>query len=185
MQNNLLERLIEAGEQLKKLKAVACRMNHERVLIDRTTHLPVAGTIADIEFERIGLCDSVKRFKNPACGHTMARYEIENALEIMRDHDGYRQWCAELNNLTNSIHLLDHQKGEAEKQLAVIIKGKHEAEFDKVKIDSPAQKLPFIKRQIAEMEQRHSVYAAQIEDLKNNILEAVNSLIEIEKNKTI
>jgi hypothetical protein len=81
MKNDLLERLVESREHLMRLKAINCRMAHERVLFDRHTELPVLGPVSEIEFERVGLCDVAKRYENPACSHTIARYSIENAIE--------------------------------------------------------------------------------------------------------
>jgi hypothetical protein len=77
MKNDMLDQLIESREQLTRLKAIACRMAHERVLIDRRTQSLLVGTVPEIEFERACLCEFAKRFKNPACSHTIARYPIE------------------------------------------------------------------------------------------------------------
>ncbi len=180
MKNDLLNQLIESREQLMRLKAIACRMSHERVLIDRKTQLPVAGIVPEIEFQRVGLCDSAKRSKNPACSHTMARYSIENALDILEQCGKYSDWRAEFNDLNNRIHLLDHKKGEAEKHSARIIKRIRETEQtkDRFSMEEPA----LIKKQIAEIERQHSLFVEKIEKLKNNILAALNSAIKIEEN---
>jgi hypothetical protein len=181
MKNDLLVKLIESREQLTPLKAIACRMAHERVLIDRRTQLPIAGMVPEIEFERVGLCDSAKRFKNPACSHTMARYPLENALNLLDKLGEYDEWRAELNNLNNTIHLLDHEKGELEKRSARIIKKIRETA--QIEEDFLIEKQTSINEQIAEIESRHSVCAEKIERLKNDILAAVNSAIQAE-NKT-
>lgn len=182
MKNDLLLQLIESREHLTRLKAIACRMAHERVLIDRKTQLPVAGTVPEIEFERIGLCDSAKRSKNPACSHTMARYPLENALNLLEQCDKYSDWRAEFNALNNTIHLLDHEKGEAEKRLARVIKEKYEAAQQNNESNFSIKEQVFINEQIAAMERRHGVCAEKIEKLKNNILAAINAAIEIEEN---
>ncbi len=181
MKNDLLNQLIESREQLTRLKAIDCRMAHERVLIDRKTQLPVAGTVPEIEFQRVGLCNSAKRFKNPACSHTMARYPIENALNLLEHCGKYGDWRAEFNDLNNTIHLLDHEKGEAEKQSARIIKRIRETEQIKDRFLTEEQAL--IKKQIAAIERQHSFCVEKIEKLKNNILAAINSAIKIEEKK--
>ncbi len=180
MKKDLLHRLIESREQLKRLKVIHCRMAHERVLIDRKSRLPVAGTLPDVEFERIGLCDAAKRFENPACSHTMARYPIENTLNILDERGEYSEWRAELNDLNNTIHLLDHEKGEVEKQLARIIKKIREAE--QIEADFLIKEQTFINERIVGMEQRHSVCAEKIEKLKNKILAAIDSAIKTRQN---
>lgn len=181
MKNDLLKRLIESREQLGRLKAVNCRMAHERVLLDRDTRLPVAGAVPEMEFQRVGLCDAAKRYRNPACSHTMARYPMADALDILESLGEYDQWRDEFNQLNNAIHLLDHAKGDAEKQLARGIKKLHESAFKETEGDSSAIKLFSINEQINEMELRHNNYAAKIEKLRNKILAAVNSAIEIER----
>lgn len=181
MKNDLLDQLIESREQLKRLKAICCRMAHERVLIDRDSQLPVAGSAPEMEFERAGLCGIDKRLGNPACSHTMARYPLENALNILDKLGEYDEWRAELNNLINTIHLLDHEKGELEKQSARIIKRIRETrqieEGFLIEIQSS------ISEQIAEIERRHSDCAEKIERLKNNTLAAINSAIKFEESK--
>jgi len=181
MKNDLLDQLIESREQLTSLKAIDCRMAHERVLIDRRTQLPVAGAVPEFEFERRGLCSAGKRLKNPACGHTMARYRIETALDNLPDHAEFLRWRGELAVLTDSIHTLDHRKGEAEKQSANLIKNKHHC-FEKIEKDRLERQFLLIKHQINEMENLHSLFSAQIEQLKNNILAAINEAIRSEVN---
>lgn len=180
MRNDLLLQLIESREKLTRLKAIDCRMAHERVMIDRQTQLPVAGIVPEIEFQRVGLCDSAKRFKNPACSHTMARYPLENALNILEQCGKYSDWRAEFNDLNNRIHLLDHKKGEAEKHSARMIKRIRETEHIKDRFLTEERFL--IKKQITEIEQQHSICVEKIEKLKNNILAAINSAIKIEEN---
>lgn len=182
MKDDLLNQLIESREQLTHLKAIACRMAHERVLIDRKTQLPVAGIVPEIEFERVGLCSTARRFGNPACSHTMARYPLENALDILEQRGDYGEWRAEFNDLNNTIHLLDHEKGEAEKRLARVIKEKYETAPKKIESDFLIKEQIFISEQIAAMERRHSFCAEKIEKLKKNILAAINAAIEIEEN---
>lgn len=180
MKNELLERLVESKEQLMRLKAVNCRMAHERVLIDSITQLPISGAVPEMEFERRDLCDADKRYKNPACSHTMARYPLENALDTLERFGEYGEWRDELNDLNSAIHLLDHAKGEAEKQSARVIKKMRQVELAEIENNSLDKELFSIKAEIAEMEQQHSIYAAKIERLKSKILLAVNSAIQAE-----
>lgn len=160
-----------------RLKAVNCRMAHERVLIDGITQLPVAGVIPEMEFKRRGLCDAAKRNKNLACSHTMARYPLENALDVLERLGEYGEWRSELNDLNNGIHVLDHIKGEAEKQSARMIEKMRKGEPEKTADCSLDKELFSISKQITEMERRHSTYAAKIEKLKNEILSAIDSAI--------
>ncbi len=164
MKNDLLNQLIESREQLTRLKAIDCRMAHERVLIDRRTRLPIAGTVPEIEFERVGLCAVAKRFKNPACSYTMARYPIENPLNVLDERGEYGEWRAEFNNLNNTIHLLDHEKGELEKQSARIIERIRETR--QIEEDFLIEKQSSINEQIAEIKRRHSVCVEKIDILE-------------------
>ena len=183
LKKDSLDHLTAARDRLQRLRVIYCRMAHERVLIDRASRLPVAGTLPDVEFERVGLCNIAVRQTNPACSHTTARYEIEKALDILESRDEYREWLVEFRDLDNKIHLLDHEKGNAEKRSAQLIKKIREtgstADIFLV------EELCLITEQIAEMEQRHTVYAGKIEKLKNSVLAALNSAIEIEENKLV
>ena len=177
----LLDKLAASKKALEPLKAVNCRMAHERVLIDPNSQLPIVGSIADIEFERLGLCEASKRFKNPACSHTMARYPLETALDLLAEQGNENsEWRDDLDNLSNVIHQLDHEKGEAEKQFAQLIVKIGDTENEPVKIRLLIEEKESTRAKIAWMEQKHGLLVEKIEILKNKIFAALISAIEIE-----
>jgi hypothetical protein len=87
--------------------------------------------------------------------------------------------------LNNAIHLLDHEKGEAEKQSARITEKMRKAESKEIRDRCLDKELSSINKQIAEMERIHSIYVLKIEKLKNNVLAQINSAIEYEEKNFI
>ncbi len=179
METNLLERLIEAKEKLHLLKSVRCRMTHERVLIDRHSNLPVAGITPEMEFKRRDLCDAAKRSVNLACSHTMARYSISDALDVLEEFGANETRREELNYLNTTIHNLDREKSDAEIEAARIIKKLHEDGDENIKI--LLEEKSKISEKISEIERRHDICAEKIEKLKDEVFAALNMAIQKEK----
>jgi hypothetical protein len=173
---DLHERLLEVRDELNRMAAVKCRMAHERVLIDPQTKLPVAGISPEMEFRRRDLCPAAKRNTNLACSHTMARYCMAEALDVLEQTGNNRaDWRAELDNLNNLIYRLDRRKSDAEKQSAQIVKNLSEAEENMKKILLIEQNS--INGQIAVIERDHNNCVERIEILKHKILAALDSVI--------
>ena len=78
-----LETFKDLYEKIAALKVVKCRLNHERILYDKETNLPLAECLPELGYKNIGLCSPEIRRERVACGHTMARYDLENALLLL------------------------------------------------------------------------------------------------------
>ena len=121
-----LKNFIALNKKIANLKAVKCRLTHERVKFDAETNLPVAESLPELGYERVGLCPPEIRSERLACGHTMARYLLEDALSILAENgvetDDLKTG---LDEATCRIHSLDHEKGFADKHLAQMIEKKY------------------------------------------------------------
>lgn len=176
-----LESLRALREQIASLQVTRCRMFHERVRVENGAALRVSRGEPEPSLVRIGLCGAEVRARNLACGHTMARYVLLDAVGALHvagrlpeaTHDPLKQ---ALESVCNAIHLLDHQKGEAERQLALSSERKHrsrggaaEEEGTSAATDSAAE----VKR----LEAQHDAYAEQIRELQGAVLAHLDAAI--------
>lgn len=178
MRDAIISKLIEIKEKVEDLKAVKCRVNHERVLTDKETGLPLSKYIGEKVYERIGFCPREVREQRISCGHTNAPDILKNALTLL-DSEGkdVEILRTELMNVITQIHLLDHRKGDAEKQLAILIEKKNnlpKKSFEKE--ISPARDA------INDLENEHRGYVDKIAEVRDRIVAELETIIK-EKNK--
>jgi len=155
------ESLRALRDQIASLQVTRCRMFHERVRIENGTALRVYRGEPELAVVRIGLCEPEARARNLACGHTMARYVLLDAVHALRAagvlpgaaHDRLQR---ALETVSDAIHLLDHQKGDAERQLALSSEGK--------------QRTGAGAAEVKRLEEQHDAYAEQIRELQRTVL---------------
>ncbi|NJL76840.1 MAG: hypothetical protein HC892_19280 [Saprospiraceae bacterium] len=166
----LMEQLTLIREQLRELKAVKCAMYHEKMKLDVASNLFVSNANPDALFERTGFCSLAIRKQRLACAHTSARYLLRAALSLLNVQDTqntslYHTWEQELNRLEDTIHSTDHQKGDLEKEYAIL--------WNNGQVEE-AQNLTL---QIAALEKIHSNCVEQIDQLRYNILHQIEDVI--------
>lgn len=125
-----LEALRTLRDRVAELQVTRCRMLHERVRIEDGSVLRVSRGEPEPILVRIGLCSPEMRARNLACGHTMARYVLLDALRGLhaagdRPRSAQDALHEAVESVSNAIHLLDHAKGDAEKKLALSSERKH------------------------------------------------------------
>jgi hypothetical protein len=109
--------LASLRDEIVSLRAVKCRMAHERVVGSTAPQSASVSREPIHNFKRVGLCSPLERGERLGCSHTMSRTKLDRAIdELGPEKAGPLR--RELNWLTNEIHLLDHQKGAAEGRLA-------------------------------------------------------------------
>ena len=136
-------------------------MFHERVRVENGVVLRASRGEPEPDVVRMGLCSPEVRARNLACGHTMARYALLDAVQALHAagmlpdaaHAALQQT---LTTVSDAIHLLDHHKGEAERRLALSSEAKTQ----------PGQEAAEIRR----LEEQHDAYAEQIRELQRTIL---------------
>jgi hypothetical protein len=178
-QQHPLGHLYSLREEIAALCVVKCRMSHERVIRAGEAMLPVTCRFTESNYERVGLCKPEIRAKRLGCSHTSARIKLEDAINELntRDEEANRLGpllSSELNWLNNQIHLLDHRKGEAEKNLARMLEDAYRAgglrRKDKDMIEA--------ENRIQELERAHDEYIERIGRLRDRIMIEIDKLIE-------
>jgi hypothetical protein len=179
-----LDRLSSLREDLVALRAVKCRMSHERVIRAPDSMLPLVCSLPEGNYQRVGLCSPEVRAQRLGCSHTSARIKLENAIGEL-DLDGADKsalassLAQEWNWLNNEIHLLDHRKGEAEKTLARILEETYAAD-DRART---GERLRDAEQAIREMERLHDEYVDRIDVLRDRVVTEMDRLIELVANE--
>ena len=144
-------------------------MFHERVRIENGAVLRVYRGEPEPGVVRIGLCSPEVRARNLACGHTMARYVLLDAVQALHaagvlPEDERTPLQRALESVSDAIHLLDHQKGHAERWLALSTEAKQE----------PSQGAAVVRR----LEVQHDACAEQIRSLQRTVLEHLDAALD-------
>ncbi len=175
-----LESLRALREQVASLQVTRCRLLHERVRVENGAALRVFRGEPGPSLVRIGLCGPEVRARNLACGHTMARYVLLDAVGDIHaagrlpdaTHDPLRQ---ALESVCNAIHLLDHQKGEAERQLALSSEGMHRSCGGSAEEEGTGAATG--SAEVRRLEAQHDAYAEQIRELQGVVLAHLDAAI--------
>ncbi len=170
-----LEKFSELYERIARLKAVKCRLAHERILYDKETNLPIPEDLPDeISYQNIGFCPREIRAERIACGHTMARYLLVNALTLLESNGvETKNLRDDLDEATNNIHRLDHEKGFAEKRLAQLMEKKYSEPDNDLNGE-----IEQAKNAIKDVENLHSVYAEKIGSVRDSIISEMRSFAQ-------
>ncbi|HLL47814.1 MAG TPA: hypothetical protein VK399_13970 [Longimicrobiaceae bacterium] len=169
-----LESLRALREQVASLQVTRCRMFHERVRVENGAVLRVSRGEPEPSPVRIGLCSPEVRARNLACGHTMARYVLLDAVRALHAagrlpraaHDPLEQ---ALESVCNGIHLLDHRKGDAERQLALSSEREHRSRGEPAE-DEATGEAARSAAEVRRLEEQHDAYAEQIRELQGAVL---------------
>ena len=158
-------------ERIAALHVTRCRMSHERVRMENGAVLRVSRGGAEQSVVRIGLCTPEVRARNLACGHTMARYLLLDAVGTLHAagalpggaHDELRD---AVESVGNAIHLLDHQKGEAERRFALA------SELDQ------GERATALAAEVRHLEEQHDAFAEQMRELRRAVLARLDAAIQ-------
>ena len=164
-----LESLHTLRDRIVSLQVTRCRMFHERVRIEIGAVLRVSRGEPEQAVVRIGLCSPEVRARNLAFGHTMARYLLLDAVQAlhaagMLPEDARARLQREVESVSDAIHLLDHQKGNAERHLALTTEAKQEPSLGAA--------------EVRRLEGQHDAYAEQIRDLRRTVLEYLDAALD-------
>lgn len=162
--------LTSLRDEITALAVVKCGMSHERVL-QTPDSMPVVCRFPEGSYKRVGLCTFEVRANRLGCSHTMARIKLKAAIEALESSECDRRepLANELHWLDNQIHLLDHRKGEAEKNLATVLETNNQV--------SDCAPLRKAAEEIRELEQLHDVYVERIGGLRDKVVAELDKLI--------
>jgi hypothetical protein len=161
MQTVSPESLRTLREKIASLQVTRCRMFHERVRVENGVVLRVSTGEPEPLVVRIGLCSPEVRARNLACGHTMARYALFDAVQAlhaarMLPDDAHAALEQRLRTVSDAIPLLDHRKGDAERRLALSSEAKQPSGEGAAEVRA--------------LEEEHDAYAEQMRELRRTVL---------------
>lgn len=176
-----LESLRTLRDQVAALQVTRCRMLHERVRIENGSVLRVSRGESEPSLVRIGLCSPEVRARNLACGHTMARYVLLDALRAVHAAGDLPGSASDalyesVESVSNAIHLLDHAKGDAEKQLALSSERKHLASVGSGAEEAPRE-AAVSAAEVKRLEEQHDACAEQIGELRTAVLARLDATL--------
>lgn len=167
-------------EIITSFTTVQCSMQHETV-----TSIPDAAT--GTECERRDLCPREFRNRQLACGHTTSRNTLRIAVEDMRSAKQYLRaqqssgagvssfrsssLLARIEQLNSDIGRLDHAKGDTELLYAIALDTQAKGDED------TAEQIGVLEEKRARIHERHAQYILQMQELRDDILAALDSLL--------
>ena len=151
-----------------KMQTDKCRLSHERVKLENGA--PIRSSDSEDGFYRIGLCTRETRNQQLGCGHTMVRYRLRDIIRALKNSDILTSEDSTkleqlLDSVSNDIHLLDHQKSDAEKRYAML-----QEQLNNPGTQSSEADLIAASEQIASIEIQHDTYVEQIDSIRNRVL---------------
>lgn len=155
-------------DRVAALRVTRCRLAHERVRRENGRALRVHRGEAEAAPVRVGLCDPEERAGQLACGHTMARYALLEALASLHaagelSEAAHVELDGRLRRVSDAIHLLDHEKGEAEKRRAFLPEGSGESAAAAAEVRA--------------LERRHDGYAEEVREVHAAVLRRLDALV--------
>ena len=178
-EENFIDYLRLLRGEIAALDVVKCHMSHERIRRAGESILPVVSSFPEGSYKRVGLCSPEVRAQRLGCSHTTARIKLEDAINELNTGVGTSggqcpSFGSELNWLNNQIHLLDHQKGGAEKTLAKMAEETYRA-GDRARRGA---KLMAAQKAVCELERLHDEYVGQIGVLRDKVVNEMDKLME-------
>ena len=175
-----MEDWIAVRERIAGLQAVKCRLVHERARLEDGLPLRIDRGGPEQTVERVGLCSIQVRRTRLACGHTTARYALAGALQSLLvaqelSDAAFDALWGQLSSTENSIHQLDHQKGDAEKKHAFAIERKTLAARDELPALVAAERT--IAAEIQGIEHAHDACVDEMLAIRDRILQHLDAVI--------
>jgi hypothetical protein len=150
-------------EEMSRYHTAACGLIHEKVMLPKNS-MPAEEdpSVMQPGFPRLGFCNASDRQWRLTCAHTMAAARFNRLLDQLAGtglvEEG-RVHSGKINALLTEIYLLDHQKGNVEKDYAVLRRQ-----------SAPAPELQATRNKLNEIILRHSDLVGQVEALRAEIL---------------
>ncbi|MCB0713688.1 MAG: hypothetical protein KDD67_15270 [Ignavibacteriae bacterium] len=187
--NSTDPKLAELRETISHFRAISCRMKHENVVqVIPSIDLVSEGEeiVIPPQFERVGFCPQDFRARQTACGHTMARYTLKEALEMLKEVEGeidrregttqqretIAGWLEEWHRIDGEIGQLDHRKGEVEKA---------RAKFDEKMFDEGSVIWEEVERELADISDHHQQCVVRLNMMQETILESLDKVLQRER----
>ncbi|HEY0066009.1 MAG TPA: hypothetical protein VGB46_01560 [Flavisolibacter sp.] len=150
-------------EEMSRYHTAACELIHEKVMLPKNS-MPAEDdpSVTQPGFPRLGFCNASDRQWRLTCAHTMAAASFNRLLGRLADTgllEAGRIQSEKINALLTEIYLLDHQKGNVEKDYAVLRQQ-----------SAPAPELQSTREKLNEIIRQHTILVRQVEALRGEIL---------------
>jgi hypothetical protein len=162
--------LLQIREGLAQFRTVQCGLVHEKITgMQQTTIMEDTYTVQSYQFARVGFCAPHNRQWLLNCAHTMA---AANYTHLLGQLEGTGIFVAktlpvlDLKQTLTAIYLLDHRKGDAEKQLALLQLA-----------NNNTQALTETQLQLHQIQQEHIQLVTILTDLHQEILDRIDGLL--------
>jgi hypothetical protein len=155
--------LHEIKEEMSRYHTAACKLIHEKVMLPKNS-APAEGdpSVTPPGFPRLGFCNASDRQWRLTCAHTMAAARFNRLLGQLAGTglvEAERIQSERINALLTEIYLLDHQKGNVEKDYAVLRQQ-----------SAPAPELQAAREKLHDIIRQHTILVQEVEALRGEIL---------------
>ncbi|QNM86531.1 hypothetical protein H9W90_05275 [Polaribacter pectinis] len=149
----------EIKNELEKFTVFKCGLKHELVKLDSKTKHPVKKIVSNKEiYERVALCNSSKRAYRLGCAHSNSNLKFNQLVSsIQIDNLEIKRILNEINQVISKIYLLDHEKGNLEKEFAICL-------------ENPSNSIVEIESSINSCKTTHNNYMNDLHLLKTALL---------------
>jgi hypothetical protein len=149
----------------------ACELIHEKVMLPKNSmSAEEDDSVMQPGFPRLGFCNASDRQWRLTCAHTMAAARFNRLLDQLAGTglvEADKIQSEKINALLTEIYLLDHQKGNVEKDYAVLRQQ-----------SAPASELQSARDTLNEIIRQHTALVRQVEALRGEILCEVEAVRE-------
>jgi hypothetical protein len=148
---------------MSRYHTAACELIHEKVMLPKNS-MPAEEDTSVMQpgFPRLGFCNASDRQWRLTCAHTMAAARFNRLLDQLAGTglvEAERIQSEKVNALLTEIYLLDHQKGNVEKDYAVLRRQ-----------SAPAPELQSAREKLNAIIHQHTILVRQVEALREEIL---------------
>jgi Aspartyl/Asparaginyl beta-hydroxylase. len=155
-------------DHVAMMQNTTCRLSHERVKLENG--MPIRNNGMEDNFPRIGLCNREIRSQQLGCGHTIARYHLRDIIRALQNSgvlttEDSATLEQTLDSIANEIQLIDHLKGEEEKNNAILLE-----QLNGIASQSSDTELLAVVEQIKSMEKQHDAYVDKIGSIRDRVL---------------
>lgn len=163
-------KLYEIRKSIGDFRIVFCGLNHEKLVKDKTSGLPVYYDLDGQKiFSTIGFCHRKDRGEFLQCAHSNAWYSFVGCLNELKSTDYGNDLYLPIEEVKETmlrIFELDHVKSTLEKRKAILLYEQGDEAIDET------------DQQLTQCLEQHSGYVRTLEIQKEMILESINSVIK-------
>ncbi len=152
----------EIKQELSTFVTVQCGLYHEKVALNPETKMPIITQIdSEVACTRVQLCPANLRSKRLGCAHSFANDNFNKLInELESENSEITELQAKIKQIILKIYMLDHEKGNLEKDHAksVMFHSSNKSQQEN------------IQTKIEQCLAQHFILISELESTKNKIL---------------